>query len=521
LDTGFQNVSARQRGCHDQRRSKEPKVSQVGITTVLRRPGIFLDGEMREASSTETIEVIDPTRVQVFGEVSDGSAADVDRAVRSGHAAQSGPWPRLTFAERADVLRRLAERIDEEREDLARLAAREMGWPIAGGRRLGEAVELIHAYIDAAERVKFEYLRRGGSADAIVVRRPIGVVGGIIPWNAPLRAAIKKTIPAMLVGCSVVLKPSSEAPFDSLRLGELAIEAGVPTGVLNVVPGRGPTGEALVAHPDVRKIAFTGSTAVGRRIAALGGEKLKRLQLELGGKSAAVILDDVDLESVAGSLSKQVFRASGQTCTALTRAIVPRRHQAEIVAALAEAAAAEVIGDPLDEATTMGPLASRRQLERVLGFLESARSEGAVAAVGGGRPGLGGPGFFVEPTVLVDVLPTMTVAQEEIFGPVLSVLAYDTEEQAVELANDSAYGLHGAVFSADPARALDIARRFDTGTVSINGLPIPITTPFGGVKASGLGREHGVEGYDHFLEYQSLVVPDDLAADLAASVTVS
>jgi betaine-aldehyde dehydrogenase len=477
------------------------------VSDLLRRPGTFVDGELRSSSGRTCITVVDPTSEEPFGEASRGTAADVDRAARSAaRSVADRVWSDRPLEERIAVVRRIGQLLDGHREELATLAAREMGWPRSSGRLLGDAMALIDAYVDAVEQVRFAYRREGvGRGDAVVVRRPLGVVAGITPWNAPLRSVVKKVIPALLAGCSVVIKPAPETPFDALRLAELAIEAGVPPGVLNVVPGDASTGEALVVHADVRKVAFTGSTAAGRHIAAAAGAQLKRLQLELGGKSAALVLDDADPELVARTLADQVFRGAGQTCTALTRAIVPRSRHDELVEALIEAAGRHVVGDPLDDATTIGPLASARQRERVLAYLRSARDDGAVAVVGGGIPADRPKGFFVEPTVLTGVRPDMRVAREEIFGPVLCVLTYDGEAEALDLVNDSDYGLHGAVFSADEDRALQLARQFDTGSVSVNALPIPVTAPFGGVKASGLGREHGVEGYDHFLEYQSLI----------------
>jgi acyl-CoA reductase-like NAD-dependent aldehyde dehydrogenase len=473
---------------------------------VLRSGGVFIDGEMLPVGVRPMLTIVDPTTEQVFGEAAAGGAAEIDRAVLAARAAMLRPsWSALSRDDRCAIVLRLADLLDVHREELATLTAQEMGWPIASGRRLGESVELCRAYVAAIRELDLEYVRRGGAgSDALVIRRPVGVVGGILPWNAPLRSAVKKAVPALLAGCAVVLKPAPETPFDALRLAELAIEAGLPAGILNVVTGGTDAGEALVRHPEVRKIAFTGSTSTGRRIAAIGGDRLARLQLELGGKSAALFLADADVETSSRTLTRQTFRASGQTCTALTRALVPRAQYRDYVDALVAASHQEVVGDPLDDSTTMGPLISDRQRSRVAGYLDLAREAGATVAVG--DVPTGDRGFFLGATVLSDIDPAAAPAREEIFGPVLTVIPYDDEDDAVRIVNDSEYGLHGGIFSADDDRALRLARLFDTGTVALGARPIPIEAPFGGVKASGLGREHGPEGYEHFLEFQSIVV---------------
>lgn len=488
---------------------------------MLSQPGIFVDGGLRDAHSGERITVIDPTTEEPFGDASAADEVDVDRAVASAERAlRDGPWPAMPFEERAAAVLRVAQALRERADELAELSARQMGAPVSTGRALLMAPELIESYVDAARELSFEYLRRGPYGDALVQRRPIGVVAGIIPWNAPVRSAVKKAIPALLAGCTVVLKPAPETPFDSLVLAELATAAGVPPGALNVVPGGPQAGRALAAHPGVRKVAFTGSSATGASIASACAPDFRRVQLELGGKSAAVLLDDADVQLAGDSLAYSAFHNSGQACVALTRAVVPPSLRDDLVDVLCEHARAEVIGNPLDEATTMGPLVTERQRARVLGYVESGRADGVGVAIGGGRPDGLSRGWFVEPTVLVGVDNGMRVAREEIFGPVISIIDCADERAAIAIANDSDYGLSGAVFTADPARGLEVARRFDTGNVAINGARIPITAPFGGVKRSGLGREHGPEGYDHFLEYAAVTLAPGQADALARTYPV-
>jgi betaine-aldehyde dehydrogenase len=460
---------------------------------------------MREAAGA--ITVIDPATEEPWAEASAGSAADVDVAVRSAHAALPA-WSASGLDDRAAIVRRLADELRARVDEFAEIATHEMGAPITVTRTLGASPALIEAYVDAARELSYAYVR----GDTLIRRRPIGVVAGVIPWNTPIRSAVKKAVPALLAGCTVVLKPAPETPLDSLLLAECAMRAGLPPGVLNVVPGAGETGEALATHPLVRKVAFTGSTRTGARLAEVCGPDFKRLQLELGGKSAAVVLEDADVDAAVAAVARSAFRNTGQTCVALTRMLVPHGLHDAVVEGLCRAAEAYVIGDPSDAATTMGPLVAERQRARVLGYLESARDEGATVACGGGRPPME-RGWYVEPTVLTGVTNRMRVAREEIFGPVLCVIPYGDEDEAVALANDTPYGLHGAVFGA-VERALDVAQRLDTGSVSINDEKIPITAPFGGVKASGIGREHGPEGYDHFLEYASYALPAGAASTL-------
>ncbi|MCD4526606.1 aldehyde dehydrogenase [Nocardioides sp. cx-173] len=475
-------------------------------------PGVYIDGQARDGLAGD-FQVQNPATEEYFATVSLANGADVDDAVRSARLAhESGVWRDTPLAERQKVVLRIAELIEERAPELARLRTLSIGAPYA--EHLSMSAPLTRMYVESVEKVVFEQVRRDSLGDALVMRKPIGVVAGVVPWNVPVRNELKKLIPALLCGNTIVLKPALESPLTGAALMRIFTDAGLPPGVANLVVGGPETGEALVAHPDVRKIAFTGSTATGARIAAVAGPQFKRLQLELGGKSAAIVCDDVDLADVIPPLLGFGFANSGQICASLSRIVVPRRLQDAIVEALAEGARRHVLGDPMDPATTMGPVVSERQRDKVLGLIESGRQQGARLAAGGGVPAGLDRGWFVEPTVFADVTSDMRIAQEEIFGPVLSVLPYDTEDEAVAIANNSEYGLHGAVHSKDPEHALELAKRIDTGTAAVNSFDVPLSAPFGGVKSSGVGRENGVEGFDHYLEWHSYKLTPTLADTL-------
>jgi acyl-CoA reductase-like NAD-dependent aldehyde dehydrogenase len=335
----------------------------------------------------------------------------------------------------------------------------------------------------------------------------------VIPWNNPMVIALIKLVPALLAGCTAVLKPAPETPLDSYLLAELFAEAGLPEGVLNVVPANREASEYLVTHPGVDKVTFTGSTAAGQRVAEVAGPLLKRVTLELGGKSAAVVLDDADFPSVVESLRAGSFRNSGQVCSLKTRIVVPRSRHDEFIDDLRAMVDTMPVGDPTDPATQIGPMVNQRQHERVLGYIDIGREEGATLVRGGGRPAGLDRGYYVEPTIFTDVTPDMRIAQEEIFGPVVSVIPYDDEAEAVAIANDSTYGLNGSVFTGDAAHGVDIARRIRTGTVEVNGSPVGFTAPIGGFKYSGIGREAGLEGFDSYVELKSIGLPRDLELD--------
>jgi betaine-aldehyde dehydrogenase len=373
-------------------------------------------------------------------------------------------------------------------------------------------------FIATAREINWEYLRMSEYGDALVVRRPVGVVAGIVPWNVPVRSEVKKVIPALLAGCPIVLKPAPETPLGAIRFVEICAEVGVPDGVVNLILGDGTTGEHLVRHPLVRKVAFTGSTATGSKIWSAVAHRFTRLQLELGGKSAAIVLPDADLGSAAPWLAKGVFAFSGQACVATSRILAPKAIYGDVVEAVVAHSKDYILGDPFDAGTTMGPLVSARQRDKALGYVAVGLAEGASVVTGGGDAERS-RGWFVEPTILTNVDNNSRVAQEEIFGPVGVVIAYEDEEDAIRLANASDYGLGGSVYSADPDHALAVARRVDSGYISVNsyGVP-PVTVPFGGVKGSGIGREHGPEGYDAFLEYVPHPLTHEHAIELAKRI---
>jgi aldehyde dehydrogenase (NAD+) len=473
---------------------------------------VFIGGAWVEPRSTGTLTITSPFTGKPIGTVPAGSVADMDAAVAAARRAlDEGPWPRTPLAERMAVLRRLSALLGERSEDIAALVTEEMGCPITLSRSMQAAGPrvLLDSFLELAPDYPFATTRQTATGRALVLREPVGVVAAVVPWNAPLLISVMKLAPALLSGCTVILKPAPETPLDAYLLAELLAESGLPEGVVNVVPADREASEYLVTHPAVDKVAFTGSTAAGRRIASLCGNDLKRLTLELGGKSAAIVLDDADLAAAAESLRIGSFRNSGQVCSLKTRVVVPRAREAEFLDALTAVVESMPVGDPTDPATQIGPLVSERQRTRVEGYIEVGRSQGGRVVLGGGRPKGLDDGFFVEPTVFAGVEPSMRIAQEEIFGPVVSILAYDDEDHAVAIANDSSYGLNGSVFTSDPARGVAVARRIRTGTVEINGSPVGFHAPIGGFKSSGIGREAGPEGFDAYVELKSIGVPQD------------
>lgn len=462
----------------------------------------YIEGEWRPARGSENVPVINPYSEELVTTVQGASPKDVDDAVRSAWSAMRvGPWSEASLDERCAVVERIKVGLSARLDELIDRAIATLGHPISRARQVNDVALTIDEAIEAIRGIKLEYRREDKYGVALIQRRPVGVVAAICPWNAPTRMETTKTIMGLVAGCSVVLKPDPQTPYAARILAEVAAEAGLPPGVLNVVFGGSPTGDALVRHPLVSMVTFTGGASVGSAIGAACGQSFKRMTLELGGKSAAIVLDDADLDTALTAADVGNFRNAGQACIGLTRVLAPRRLYAEVVDRLAERAKAYVLGDPRDESTTMGPLVSQRQRERVLGLIEGARADGARVVTGGKRPKDQPHGWFVEPTVLADVENSAQIAQEEVFGPVASVIAYEDEAQAIAIANDSKYGLHGAVFSADAERALRVARRVDSGTLGINCYGHTESSPFGGVKSSGIGREHGPESLDAFLEY--------------------
>ena len=415
------------------------------------------------------------------------------------------------------VLRELRRLLAENQEPIAELITDEMGCPITQSRTIQAVnpVRVIDAYLDIAQDYPFRSIRRSDTGNALVTREPVGVVAAIVPWNVPLGISMGKIVPAVLTGCTVVLKPAPQTPLDAYYLGELIRQAGFPDGVVNIVPAEREASEHLVSHPGVDKVTFTGSTAAGRRIAAICGNDLRRVTLELGGKSAAVILGDADLDQAVEAMRLGAFRNNGQVCTLKTRVLVPQVRQDEFLQRLEALIDSMPVGDPHEDSTQIGPLASSRQREIVENYIAIGNEQGATLVRGGGRPKQLDRGWFVEPTVFAGVRPEMTIAQEEIFGPVLSVLTYRDEAEAIEIANDSAYGLNGAVFTSDLDHGLEVASRIRTGVVELNGNPIGLRAPFGGFKSSGIGRENGPEGLDPYTELRSIGLPPDYASSLA------
>jgi aldehyde dehydrogenase (NAD+) len=463
---------------------------------------VYIDGEWRRARGSDPFPVINPFTEERVTNVRSASYEDVDDAVRSASAAmRSGPWSNASLEERCSVVERMKAGLSARLAELAEKSVMTLGHPISRARQVNNVASPIEIAIEGIKSLSLESRRSDKTGVALIARRPVGVVAAICPYNAPMRMEASKTVTALLAGCSVVLKPDPQTPYAARILAEVAAEAGLPPGVVNVVYGGGPTGDALVRHPLVSAVTFTGSAATGAAIGGACGPSFKRMVLELGGKSALIILDDADFDAALSAADVGNFRNAGQACIGLTRVLAPRYLYAEVVDALAQRAKAYVLGNPRDESTTMGPLVQKRQRERVLSLIEGARAEGARVVTGGKRPKDQPRGWFVEPTVLCDLNNSAKIAQEEVFGPVATIIPYDSEEQAVAIANDSRYGLHGAVFSKDAEHALRVARQIDAGTLGINCYGHTESSPFGGVKQSGIGREHGPESFDAFLEY--------------------
>ena len=470
---------------------------------MLMRDKLFIDGQWVAPSAKDSIEVHNAGTGEVMGKVPAGSERDIDAAVAAAHAALQA-WSQTPAEKRAEFLQKISDGLKARADELAKTIAQEVGMPIklAGRIQAGLPIANFANYAKIAREFKFE--ERVGNS--VVIKDPVGVVGAITPWNYPLHQIALKVAPALAAGCTVVLKPSEIAPFNAFILAEVVEAAGLPKGVFNLVTGFGPVvGEALVKHPKVDMISFTGSTRAGKRISEVAAQQVKRVALELGGKSASVILEDADLAAAVKGTVNGCFLNSGQTCTALTRMLVPAAKYEEAAKLAAEATKGFTLGDPLSEATRLGPLSSQMQLERVRSYIKQGIDEGAELVTGGADAPQGVPGgYFVKPTVFGKVKNSMTIAQEEIFGPVLSIIPYKDEEEAVKIANDSPYGLAGAVWSKDDAHAQAVARRIRAGQIDVNGGAFNMNAPFGGFKQSGHGREAGVYGLEEFLELKSL-----------------
>jgi aldehyde dehydrogenase (NAD+) len=474
---------------------------------VIEHRAFYVGGAWVDPLGSDSIDVVSPHTGEVVGRVPHATEADVDRAAAAARTAfDSGDWPRLTPTERGKIVGQLADAYQARMEEMAQLITLEMGSPISFSRFVQAAmpVGLLRYYAGLAAEFPFEEERVGDLGRVLVTREPTGVVAAITPWNVPQCIALQKLSPALVAGCTVVLKPSPETPLDAYLLAEIADSVGLPPGVLNVVPADREVSEYLVTHPKVDKVSFTGSTAAGRRIGALCGENLKRCALELGGKSAAIVLDDADVNHLVSGLRFASLMNTGQACVAQTRILVSGNRYAEVCDAIVDMARSLVVGDPADAATDIGPLVSSRQRDRVEGYIGVGKSEGAVLATGGGRTKGLPAGWYVDPTVFTDVTNDMTIAREEIFGPVLSVIPFADEQDAIRIANDSDFGLAGSVWTADVAHGIDVARQVRAGTYGVNQYSAELCAPFGGYKASGVGREMGPEGLSAYLEYKSI-----------------
>ena len=472
---------------------------------------LFIGGDWVEPSSSAVFDVVSPTSEELVGRVPEAQNADIDKAVAAAREAfDHGPWPHMTPADRAVVLTKAADAIRNDMQGISELISNEMGSPVSWGMlaQVLAPTMIIDYYAGLASTFAFDTVKDGLLGPVMVTKEPVGVVAAITPWNVPLFLAAAKLSPALLAGCTVVFKPAPETPLDANVLADILADAGLPKGVLSVVPAGREVGDYLVNHPGVDKVSFTGSTVAGRKIGAACGANLKRVSLELGGKSAAILLDDVDLAATMPLMMPNAIMNNGEACISLTRILAPRDRYAEVTEALVESVRALKVGDALDPATEVGPLVAERQRDRVEGYIRLGEEEGAKIAIGGGRPDGLDKGWFVDPTVFVDVDNSMRIAQEEIFGPVLSVIPYDDEADAVRIANDSDYGLCGAVFTGDNDRGLQVARQVRTGTYMVNSnIPIDFSSPFGGYKASGVGREFGEDGLELFLEKKVINFP--------------
>jgi aldehyde dehydrogenase (NAD+) len=474
------------------------------------RTELYVDGGWAEPLGSEAIEVVSPFTEEVIGRVPDGTPADVDRAVGAARRSfDRGDWRRRSVGERAELLETVADLLEARSGELAALITEEMGSTItfATNGQVPGPIGFLRSVAALARTFPFEEERSDGQARSLVVHEPVGVVAAIVPSNFPLLLAVSQIAPALVAGCSVVLKPAPESPLDTYALAEEFDKAGLPGGVLNIVPGGREAGEHLVCHPEVDKVAYTGSTAAGKRIASLCGERLTRVSLELGGKSAAIVLDDAPPAETVAALLPLSFLNNGQACVAQTRILVSRDRRAEFVDAFVEAIEAMPVGDPADPATVVGPLLARRQRERVQSYLELGVREGAKIVTGGARPAGLDRGWFVEPTLFVDADNAMRIAREEIFGPVVTVIDYDDPAEAIALANDSDYGLSGSVWTADVDAGVEVARQVRTGMIGVNGAWQSSDAPFGGFKQSGIGRECGPEGLRLYLEPKAIGLP--------------
>ena len=473
------------------------------MTDIASRDTIYIDGAWVRSTGNETIDVENPTTEEVFATIPSGTAADVDRAVAAAKAALPA-WSATSAEERAKYIARLQEALTARMDEVARTIATEMGalMKIASTVQAGLPIATLASCAQLLPTFPFEE----EIGNSLVVKEPLGVVGCITPWNYPLHQVVAKVGPALAAGCTVVLKQTEVAPLSTYVLADVIHEVGLPAGVFNMVPGYGQTvGEAIAAHPDIDMVSFTGSTRAGKRVSELAAGNVKKVALELGGKSANLILPGADLAKAVAVGVGNCYLNSGQTCTAWTRMLVHKDSYDEAVQLAAQAAEGYTVGDPFDDATRLGPLVSAAQRDRVRGYIQKGLDEGARIVTGGAEaPESPAKGYFVRPTVFADVRPEMTIAQEEIFGPVLSIIAYEDEDDGVRIANDSIYGLAGGVWADTQEKAIAVARRIRTGQIDINGGRFNPIAPFGGYKQSGVGRELGSYGIEEFLQPKSL-----------------
>lgn len=476
---------------------------------IRHRDRLFIDGQWVAPLREGRIELVDPAIGERFDAVAEAGEADMDLAVAAARRAfDAGPWPRMSHSERGSFVEALARRLEARHGELAAAWTRQTGGlaSFAPNVTFGGTFQLRY-FAGLATSYPFETRQPAsmGPGQAIIVREPVGVVAAITPWNAPYAIMAQKIAPALVAGCTVIMKPAPETPLEAYIIAECAEEAGLPPGVLNLVPSQREAADHLVRNAGVDKVAFTGSTAAGRRIASVCGERIARVTLELGGKSAALVLDDFPIERAAGILTGTICTMTGQVCATLSRVIVSRHRHDALAEAIVAAMSAIKVGDPNDPASQMGPLAMQRQLERVKGYIARGREQGATLACGGRQPAQPARGYYFEPTLFTHVDNRMTIAQEEIFGPVISLIPCEDEADAIRIANDSIYGLNGAVFTPDAEKAYRVARQLRTGCVGHNGLRMDFMAPYGGFKQSGIGREGGPENFHAFTETKTIL----------------
>ncbi|NBE55805.1 aldehyde dehydrogenase [Streptomyces boluensis] len=480
------------------------------MTELVEHQKLFIGGELVDPLGKDVIEVVSPHTEEVVGRVPHAVPADVDRAVAAARRAfDDGPWPRMTLDERIEVVTRIKDAFTARHEEFARLISAQNGTPYTSSIMVQSLAAMMvwDSALTTARNFTYEERRDGVLGKLLVRREPVGVVAAVVPWNVPQFTAAAKLAPALLAGCPVILKVSPETPLDGYLLAEVAAEAGLPEGVLSVIPADREVSEYLVGHPGVDKVSFTGSVAAGKRVMEVCSRNLTRVTLELGGKSAAIVLPDADAGTAVQGIVPFAWMINGQACVAQTRILVPRSRYDEFAEAFAAAASGLKVGDPLDPTTELGPLVAKRQQQRSLDYIRIGQEEGAKVLAGGGRPAGLDKGWYVEPTLFGDVDNSMRIAREEIFGPVICLLPYGDEAEAVKIANDSEYGLSGSVWTADVERGIDVARQVRTGTYSVNTFSLDMLGPFGGYKNSGLGREFGPEGYGEYFEHKMIHLP--------------